>query len=150
MRVLIDVNLYVAYLLNPHEDSFIAFLLNAVFAGQVTLLMPEVLLEELERTVRRKPRLINIISEKRLARLLELLRLFGEEVPFIEEDIPPVTRDPKDDYLVAYAVIGKADYLISGDNDLLVLRRIGSVSMVSSGQFRQILRAYKTRNGHAN
>ncbi len=150
MRVLVDVNLYIAYLLKPHEDSFIMFLLEAVWEEQVTLLVPEMMLQELEETVRNKPRLLNVISEERLARLLSLLRLFGEKIPLITEDIPPVTRDPKDDYLVAYAVIGQVDYLISGDNDLLVLRKVGSVSIVASGQFRQILRAYKAKNGHAN
>lgn len=35
--------------------------------------------------------------------------------------IPGLTRDPKDDYLVALARESEADYLISGDADLLQL-----------------------------
>lgn len=140
MRVLVDTNLFIAYLLKPREDSFVNLLLSEVVEGRVTLLVPEALLTEIERTVKRKPHLLTMISEPQLHQFLSLLQLLCEEIPLITEAIPPITRDPKDDYLIAYAVIGQADYLISGDKDLLVLETVGSVSLVDSGQFRQLLR----------
>lgn len=58
----------------------------------------------------------------------------------IEESIPAVTRDPKDDYLLAYALVGKADYLVTGDKDLLVLQaEIPDFEIVSPRQFSEIL-----------
>ena len=45
----------------------------------------------------------------------------AEIAPRIEAPIPAVTRDPEDDYLIAYALVGRADYLVSGDKDLLVM-----------------------------
>ena len=140
MRVLVDTNLFIAYLLKPHDDSFVTLLLNAVVEGQITLLMPAALLEEIENTVKQKPYLIKIISGERLHRFLVLLQSLCEEIPLITAAIPPITRDPKDDYLIAYAVIGQADYLVSGDKDLLVLQTAGTVAIVDSGQFRQVLR----------
>ena len=50
-----------------------------------------------------------------------------------------VLVDTKDDYLIAYAVVGQTADLISEDKDLLDLGKVGLVSMVSSGQFREIL-----------
>ena len=150
MRVLVDTNLFIAYLLKPHGDSFIAVLFRAISAGEVTLLLPEMLLEEIERVAKHKPNLARLISGERLEQFLEQLRLLGEEIPPITDPIPPIVRDVKDDYLIAYAVVGRADYLISGDNDLLVLGAVGSVSIVNSGQFRQILSGQRARNGHAN
>jgi len=41
---------------------------------------------------------------------------------------PTCTRD---DYLVAYALVGGADYLVTGDADLLVLARVGEVKIVT-------------------
>lgn len=34
-------------------------------------------------------------------------------------DVPAITRDPKDDYLVALALRERVDALVSGDRDLL-------------------------------
>lgn len=139
MRVLVDTNLFIAYLLKPRTDSFISILLDAVAEGTVVLLFPEALLDEIGHTIRRKPHLIQRITEARLTRFLLLLQSVGEQIPLITEKIPPITRDPKDDYLIAYAVVGQADYLISGDKDLLVLEKVGAVTIIHSGQFRQIL-----------
>lgn len=150
MRVLVDTNLFIAYLLKPHGDSFITLLFSAISAGEVTLLTPEMLLEEIERVAKHKPNLTKLISEERLEQFLRQLRLLGEAIPPITEPIPPIVRDVKDDYLIAYAVVGRADYLVSGDKDLLVLNAVASVSIVNSGQFRQILDAQRIRNSHAN
>lgn len=140
MRVLVDANLFIAYLLKPRDDSFVTLLLNAVVAGQVTLLMPAALLDEIEQTIKRKPHLLPIITEAQLHRFLTLLQSLCEEIPLIREPIPPITRDPKDDYLIAYAVVGQADYLVSGDKDLLELQTAVPVTILNSTQFRQLLR----------
>lgn len=139
MRVLVDTHLFIAYLLKPHQEHFTALLLNAAATGQITLLMPETLLQEIGQTVRRKPNLIQVISETQLDRFLLLLQAVCEEIPRITETLPAVTRHPKDDYLLAYALVGEADYLLSGDKDLLELPLIPQVKIVSSGEFRQIL-----------
>ncbi len=142
MRVLVDANLFIAYLLKPRADSFISLLLAAVVSGQITLLMPEALLSEIEQTITRKPNLISIIGVERLHRFLTLLQSLCEEIPLIREPIPPITRDPKDDYLIAYAVVGQADYLVSGDKDLLELQTAVPVTILNSAQFRQLLRPH--------
>lgn len=139
MRVLADASIFIAYLLKPRPDSFVTVLLEAVADGEVTLLMPAALLEEIERTILKKPRLLQVVTAARLQRFLALLQELCEEIPVIEAAIPPITRDPKDDYLIAYAVVGRADYLVSGDKDLLVLQQAGRVQIVTSAQFRQIL-----------
>lgn len=139
MRVFVDTNIYIAYLLNPHYDSFVQALFEAVVNDDVTLLISYPLLDEIEATVKRKPHLLEKIPAERLTRFVELLKAISEDVPLISAEIPPITRDPKDDFLVAYAVLGQADYLISGDKDLLVLERVGNISIVRSGEFRTIL-----------
>jgi predicted nucleic acid-binding protein len=50
-----------------------------------------------------------------------------------------VTRDPKDDAVVACAQEGEADYIVSGDQDLLVLEEYGDVQIVSPREFLEIL-----------
>lgn len=46
-------------------------------------------------------------------------------------DYPSLCRDPKDDYLLELAVISSADFIVTGDKDLLELERIGKTVIVS-------------------
>lgn len=139
MRVLTDTNLFIAYLLKPRDDSVVSFLFDAIIEGQVTLLMPAELLVEISQTIKRKPHLIRVITKERLDRFLSLLQSICEEIPLITTAIPALTRDPKDDYLIAYALVGEADYLVTGDKDLLVLGQVETVRIVDAREFRQIL-----------
>ena len=45
----------------------------------------------------------------------------------------PVCRDPDDDAVLALALAARADLLVSGDQDLLVLQRFESCQAVSIG-----------------
>ena len=56
---------------------------------------------------------------------------------FRDESIPAICRDPKDDYLLAHALIGSADYLISRDKDLLTLREVEGIKIVEPAEFLQ-------------
>lgn len=60
------------------------------------------------------------------------------EIVFLD-DIPPLSRDPKDDPIIATAVAGRADCIVTGDKDLLVLKRNGRVSIVSPAEFIEVL-----------
>ncbi|MBL8133918.1 MAG: putative toxin-antitoxin system toxin component, PIN family [Anaerolineae bacterium] len=46
-----------------------------------------------------------------------------------------ICRDPKDDKFLELAVNGMADYLISGDDDLLDLNPFEGISIVSPREF---------------
>jgi len=136
MRVLLDTNVLISYLLRPDSTGTIQLILRAFLEERFTLLIPEALLEELVVTVRKKHRLAERIPPGELQSFMEILLQFGEGVAKIQEPIPKVTRDPKDDYLLAYALVGKADFLVTGDEDLLVLKdEIKEVHIVTPRQF---------------
>ncbi len=44
-------------------------------------------------------------------------------------------RDPKDNFLLSLAVDGKADYLLTGDKDLLVIKKIGNSEIKTISEF---------------
>ena len=48
-------------------------------------------------------------------------------------------RDPKDNVFLATAVDGKADYLVSNDDDLLSLNEISGIPIIKIGKFYSIL-----------
>lgn len=72
---------------------------------------------------------------------LEIQTLFHEEIlPFIEvvkiaKPFPPTCRDPADDHFLACAATGKVDALVSGDADLLSLRKVGRCPILTLETF---------------
>jgi len=52
--------------------------------------------------------------------------------------VPAASRDRKDDYLLAHAIAGRADYLVSGDADLLSVDRVGGVAIVNPAGFLRV------------
>ncbi|MBK6628182.1 MAG: putative toxin-antitoxin system toxin component, PIN family [Flavobacteriales bacterium] len=52
-----------------------------------------------------------------------------------EPRVIPICRDAKDDFLLALAKAAKADLLVTGDEDLLVLKKYGRTRIVTPGEF---------------
>jgi hypothetical protein len=71
--------------------------------------------------------------------LLQLLR--AEAILLPHEPAPGVCRDPDDDYLLGCAAAGGADYLVTGDDDLLAVRQYRGVAIVDARTFLTVLSA---------
>ena len=146
MRVLVDTNVLTSILLKPSEGGPVRALFHAFVAGRFTLLLPEWLIDELTNSVQTKPRLAKRISITQLNRFTALLREAAEQIAEIETPIPVVSRDLDDDYVLAYALVGNADYLVTGDKDLLALEGlIAGLEIVTPAQFVEILGRHELR-----
>ena len=146
MRVLVDTNVLISILLKPSEGGPVRALFHAFVAGRFTLLLPEWLIDELTNSVQTKPRLAKRISITQLNRFTALLREAAEQIAEIETPIPVVSRDLDDDYVLAYALVGNADYLVTGDKDLLALEGlIAGLEIVTPAQFVEILGRHELR-----
>ncbi|MFH0801545.1 MAG: putative toxin-antitoxin system toxin component, PIN family [bacterium] len=72
--------------------------------------------------------------EEKVKEVLSFLRENAEVLP--SGILPsPVSRDPDDDLILASALGGKADCLVSGDKDLLVLEKVPGLPIISPGDF---------------
>lgn len=58
---------------------------------------------------------------------------YAEIVP--DKSILKICRDPFDDIFINCALLGKADYIISGDNDLLVLEQVMTIPIIEPSSF---------------
>ena len=140
MRVLVDTNVLISILLKPSEGGPVRAFFHAFVAGRFTLLLPEWLIDELTNSVLSKPRFAKRISTTQLNRFTTLLRASAEQIAEIETPIPALSRDPDDDYVLAYALVGNADYLVTGDKDLLALQGlIAGLEIVTPARFVEIL-----------
>ena len=58
--------------------------------------------------------------------------------------LPVQVRDPKDEHVLAAALSGKADYLVTGDEDLLHLDgdpKLGNLQIITAREFVNLLDA---------
>jgi uncharacterized protein len=140
MRVLLDTNILISYLLTREKAGPIQDIIERAFLGEFTFLVPADLLEELASRVTEKKYLVGRITKEDLDELSTLLKEISELIPKIKTPIPAVTRDPKDDYLLAYAVVGPADYLVTGDKDLLTLNGVDQTKIVKAREFVSLLK----------
>jgi uncharacterized protein len=54
------------------------------------------------------------------------------------DPVPNVCRDPKDDVIIACAIDAAADYIVTGDEDLLILKRYKNIVIVNPRNFEAL------------
>lgn len=112
LRVVVDTNIWIRALLGGPGTLPV---LVAFQEGKFTVIISDPLLEEL-REVAQRPRLKKRIAPVDASELMEILAWDGELVEL--QTIPPRCRDPKDHPVLATAIDGKADVIITADDDL--------------------------------
>ena len=135
MRVILDTNVLVSALLVP--SGVPGTIYRAWREGGFTLLVSEAQMNELRRTLA-KPTLAARIRPHNAGRLVNNLRRLAEPIHLL----PRVERspDPDDNFLLATAEAGRADYLVTGDKSgLLSLLRHGGARIVSARAFAELL-----------
>jgi len=97
------------------------------------------LLQEVTDILRR-PKIARVygLTAPAVADILRLLDSQAIHVPG-RVMIPPTARDPRDDHILACAVEGHADFVVTGDRDLPDLRRFQGISIVSPAAFAALL-----------
>jgi putative PIN family toxin of toxin-antitoxin system len=135
MRVVLDSVIIVRALINPngiwgrvvfdHHSQY-----HLVTSRPLLTEMLEVVLRP-EITKKYRP-----VAKRDLAFIMELFS-FAELVMF--DDIPAISRDPDDDHVLETARMGKADYLVTQDNDLLDIKSHAGCRILTAYDFVAIL-----------
>jgi hypothetical protein len=107
-------------------------------AGRFALLLSEAILGEIEDVLSR-PEVLRKLRMTRIeaSALVELLRRRSTRVTPTAQTAR--SRDPDDDKFLDCAIAGGADYVVSGDVDLLVLREVEGIPIVDAPTFWQAL-----------
>lgn len=131
-RVVIDTNIWISFLIGKRLSG----LHRHICDKQITVIISNIQLRELADVLNR-PRIRKYISKELAEEFLELL---CEMAVFVEPQRgASLCRNPKDDYLLYTALAAKADYLVSGDNDLLSLQTMGSTRILSFVDFEYLM-----------
>jgi len=115
VNVLLDSNVWISAFLNPYGVP--AQLRAAWLKNRFIAIISPTLLEEI-RTILREPRLVRkyALSGEEIERFLELLLL--RSVVVFPTGAFKGCRDPRDNFLLETALLGRAEYLVSRDDDL--------------------------------
>lgn len=132
MHLILDTNLWISFLISSKYEKLDELLFNQ----KCKLLFSQELLEEFV-AVAKRPKLRKYISRDELEDILETIDDVAEFVNVTSEISE--CRDPKDNFLLSLAVDGKADYLLTGDKDLLVLKKIGETEIRTISEFFDIV-----------
>lgn len=130
MRVVIDTNVLVSGLLwrgPPHT------VIEYIRDGTLTFVTSPALLAEFDDVIHR-PKFRTILSKCRITpdELLEELRQLAELIIDPTPLLVPVCRDPDDDAVLALAVAGQADLIVSGNSDLLTLGAYDRIRIIDA------------------
>jgi uncharacterized protein len=132
LRAVVDTNILIRALIKPRGT--VGPMLVHLAAGSYVILYSEPLLDELlAKLALPRIRVKYSLDEEVIKGTLALLALRGELVNPTRR--VKVCRDPRDDMFIETAVAGNAEYLVTGDDDLLVLKQFETVRIVSPRTF---------------
>ena len=127
-KVVIDTNLWLSFLISNDYEK-LDFLFSS---GKIQLLFSERLFAEFIRTASRE-KFRKYFSESDLNELSAKMKKIAKIVH--TSSVQTQCRDEKDNFLLELAVDGKADYLVTGDKDLLILETVGKTKIVKMSDF---------------
>jgi len=130
MRAVIDTNVLISALFwggQPRRvvDLAAAGRFQTITSPELLLELEEVLAEDFE------------IPQERVEMILRDVLSFSELIAPIEEIQVPV-RDQADVKVITCAMAGRADFIVTGDRDLLVLGKVHGVRILSASPFLQV------------
>lgn len=85
----------------------------------------------------RKPKINKYFTTEQIAEFFELLEESSENV--VLKTKIDICRDLKDNYLLSLAIDSNADFLITGDNDLLVINELKNTRIIKFNDFEKMI-----------
>jgi putative PIN family toxin of toxin-antitoxin system len=140
IRVVLDTNVLVSALLSPLGPS--AHILELALTGRLNIIISPAIIREID-TVFQYPRLKKALKKHRVSNeelegaILKILKVAtitpGENI------VRGASRDPADDLVLSCAAEGRADFVISGDQDLTELESYEGIRIMLPAAFLRLI-----------
>ena len=131
-RVIIDTNILISSLMSKEVSR-----LNKILAEErVIVVFSRESWEEFFSVVKR-PKFKKYFDKDKVSTLVSLLSHISEFVKVASS--VTICRDEKDNFLLELSKDSKANYIITGDLDLLILAKFGKTQIITFNQFLKIV-----------
>ena len=131
VKIIVDTNVWISFLMG----KTLAKLESYVYDGHFQIVSCNEQLAELKEVLYR-PKMERYFSAYQIKGIFELLADFAQFVK-IHSKID-ICRDAKDNYLLALSVDSGANFLITGDKDLLSIKQIENTAIISFKDFENL------------
>lgn len=132
IKVIFDTNIWISFLIGKR----LAFIKNYIADGQIIIVVTQQLLDEIKEVTSRE-RVKKYFPPESVSELIQLLETIAENT-----EIKPthfINRDPKDNFLLDLIDFSKADYLVTGDKDLLEHNPFKTASILTPADFEKAM-----------
>jgi len=130
-RIIVDTNLWISFLIGKKVGE----LENKIYEKNLIVLFSEELNYEIKDVIKR-PKFRKYFSESEVNVIHEIHNTVGEKIEIISQ--VNICRDIKDNFLLSLCRDGKADFLITGDPDLLIIERFENTSIINYRKFCEL------------
>lgn len=126
--IILDTNWYISYLIKK-SDSRLSIILTD---DQIEIIASDKLIDELKNNIHDEKfrKYFAIMEAGQFIELLKTVATICNPTSSIK-----ICRDPKDNFLLALAKDARADFLITGDKDLLVLKHFEITTIITLSEF---------------
>ncbi len=128
IRVILDTNIWISFTIGKRLDV----LKNILLSGRFDIFICEEIISEYLTVVQREG-LAKFVTQERVSDTIDLIEAFT-----IKKEVRSkvkLSRDPNDDFLLAFSDDTNADYLVTGDKDLLAIKKYNNTLIVDFTTF---------------
>jgi len=128
IRIVADTNVYISGTFWPGLNRIV---LNLARHEVLSLACSPSILHELSQTLRGKKFRLSDFEIDQIVK-----DVMSYTIPIEEPSLHlPGLRDPKDHFVCSLAMKSRAKYLVTGDKDLLIMKKIKKIKIVSAREF---------------
>lgn len=130
-KVVLDTNIYIsAILFGGHPEE----ILNLARLGFISIFISPHLIQEIKKVLREKFQW----SEKQIQETIDTIQNFAYLIE-PKTKISKIKEDKADNRVLECALTSKANYIVSGDRHLLVLKRFRQIKILSPFDFLTLI-----------
>ncbi len=133
VKVIFDTNVWVSFLIGKRLSKIRSYISD----GSITIVTTDQLLTEI-KTVTERKKLKKYFPKDSVEELIDLLETIAEKVSI--KPTYSINRDPKDNFLLDLIDFSKADFLVTGDKDLLEHNPFKTAQILTPFEFEQQLK----------
>ena len=133
IKVIIDTNVWISFLIGKKLHSIIDYISN----GDLKIIISNELIQEIIEVTSR-PKLKKYFPSNKVFELIKLLEAICESIEIAS--IYHQCNDPKDNFLLDMIGYSEADFLVTGDKELLKLNPFLTANILSPQQFENTIK----------